>query len=189
MSSFHSAAAEQTDEIENRRRDVAALLAARLPYREIGRRLGVSVGTVARDVEKIRRTWQDRYAEDYNAHASEQLATLDIVKQRLLPRVLVGGKPEEEIVEGRPTGRTVPTMDLWALDRLLGVMDREARLLGLDAPQRIEVQMHVEVVAKAIEHVVIELGLDPDVVRPVLGAKLRELGAISETGRVGNGAR
>ena len=40
--------------------------------------------------------------------------------------------------------------------------------------------MRIEQVAKAIELVVVEMGLDPDAVRPILGAKLRELDAIAE---------
>jgi hypothetical protein len=40
--------------------------------------------------------------------------------------------------------------------------------------------MRVEQVAKAIELVVIEMGMDPDAVRPILGAKVRELDAISK---------
>lgn len=182
MSNFHSVEAEQTNEIEQRRDQVAVMLVSRTPYRTMARQLNVSTGTIAKDVKAIRKAWQDRYADEYHEHAAEQLATLDIVKQRLIPRVLTGGKTERD----PETGQNRRTMDLFALDRLLGVMDREARLLGLDAPQRIEVQMHVELVAKAIEHVIVELGLDPDVVRPLLGSKLREIGAISESSQNGN---
>jgi hypothetical protein len=53
-------------------------------------------------------------------------------------------------------------------------------MLGLDSPGRVEVHLRLEQVAKAIEAVVIEVGVDPEMVRPILGAKLRELSAISE---------
>jgi hypothetical protein len=53
-------------------------------------------------------------------------------------------------------------------------------MLGRDSPSRVEVTWRIEQVAKAIEMVVVELGLDVERVRPLLGAKLRELDAIIE---------
>jgi hypothetical protein len=45
--------------------------------------------------------------------------------------------------------------------------------------------MRVEQVAKALTAVVAEMGLDAEQVRPLLGAKLRELGAIAEKPALG----
>ena len=57
--------------------------------------------------------------------------------------------------------------NLRAVDRALGIMDRRARMLGLDSPSRVEVHMRVEEIAKAIELVVVEMGLERDAVRPI----------------------
>jgi hypothetical protein len=87
----------------------------------------------------------------------------------------------------RPLKRSRPLWEMWFLPGLpLG--NRQAHhghgpscpdaWPGL--PSRVEVTMRLERVAKAIELVVIEMGVDPDTVRPILGAKLRELDAISE---------
>jgi hypothetical protein len=45
--------------------------------------------------------------------------------------------------------------DLKAIDAVLKLMDRRSRYLGLDAPQRIDIEAKVRLVAEA-------LGLDPD---------------------------
>lgn len=103
---------------------------------------------------------------DYAGFLAEEIAKLDLLERELLPEALHGG-PEAG-------------MKLGAVDRLLAIRDRRAMMLGLDCPSKVEVQMHVELVAKATEAVVIELGMDPEMVRPILGAKLRELAAITE---------
>jgi hypothetical protein len=67
---------------------------------------------------------------------------------------------------------------VWArLDRVLSIMHRRARMLGLDVPSKVEVALRVEAIVRALEGTVVELGLDPERVRPVLGRRLRELDA------------
>jgi hypothetical protein len=95
-----------------------------------------------------------------------ELAKLDLLEREVLAMALSDG-PEGGV-------------NLAAVDRLLAIRDRRARMLGLDSPSRVEVTMRVEQVAKALIAVVDELGLDSERVRPLLGAKLRELGAIAE---------
>jgi hypothetical protein len=48
-------------------------------------------------------------------------------------------------------------------------------MLGLGSPSRVELTVQLERVAKAIDAVLSELGVDTEGVRPLLGAKLREL--------------
>jgi hypothetical protein len=50
-------------------------------------------------------------------------------------------------------------------------------MLGLDVPSKVEVALRVEAIVRALEGTVVELGLDPERVRPVLGRRLRELDA------------
>jgi hypothetical protein len=160
------ATGDELNRIEQRRREVAALVAAHWNYREIATRLGVASSTVSDDVKAIREQWRQRATEGYASFLAEEIAKLDLLEHELLPRALSGG-PEGGV-------------DLAAVDRVLAIRDRRARMLGLDSPSRVEVTMHLEQVAKAIQLVVVEMGLDADAVRPILGAKLRELDAISE---------
>jgi hypothetical protein len=160
------ATGEDLNAIEQRRQRVAYLVAAHWTYRQIASHLCVSVNTVALDVKAVRQAWRDRSAADHATFLDEEMAKFDLLERDLLPAALHGG----------PGGG----MNLSAVDRLLAIRDHPARMRGLDCPSNVEVQMHVELVAKAIEDVVVELGMDPELVRPVLGAKLRELAAISE---------
>jgi hypothetical protein len=160
------ATGEDLNAIEQRRQQVAYLVAAHWTYRHIAAHLRVSLNTVALDVKAVRQAWRDRSAADYATFLDEEVAKLDLLERGLLPEALHGG----------PNGG----VNLQAIDRVLAIRDRRARMLGLDAPSRVEVTMHVEKVAKAIELVVVEMGMDPEMVRPILGAKLRELAAITE---------
>jgi hypothetical protein len=97
----------------------------------------------------------------------EEIAKLDLVERELLPEALHGG----------PKGG----VNLGALDRLLAVQGRRARMLGLDAPQRVEITARLELIAKAMIRVISSYGIDADDVRPRLAAELRELDAITES--------
>lgn len=165
----HAGGAAKGDEltkIEERRAQVAHLLTSHHTYREMAHQLSVSHSTIGEDVKVIRERWRERACSDYADLLAEELAKLDQLEREVLPKALSGG-PNDDV-------------NLSAVDRVLTIQDRRARMLGLDAPSRVEVTMHVEKVAKAIELVVVDLGMDPEMVRPILGAKLRELAAITE---------
>lgn len=105
----------QLDEIAARRTQVAALRLAHLTQREIASRLGVSVGTINADLQAIREEWAERRSTAYDDWVAEELAKLDRLERALLPLAL----------QGQTT----------AADRVLSVMDRRARIVGLDKPQ------------------------------------------------------
>ena len=65
--------------------------------------------------------------------------------------------------------------ELRAVDRVLAIRDRRARMLGLDAPSKVEATLKVELIVRALEDTLSELGIDDTQVRPVLGRRLREL--------------
>jgi hypothetical protein len=65
-----------------------------------------------------------------------------------------------------------------AVDRALSIQDRRARMFGLDAPSKVDAVLKVELIVKAFEATVEELGLDATRVRPVLGRRLHELDAV-----------
>jgi hypothetical protein len=48
-------------------------------------------------------------------------------------------------------------------------------MLGLDAPSKVEATLKVELIVRALEDTLSELGIDDTQVRPVLGRRLREL--------------
>lgn len=103
------------DEIAARRTQVAVLRLTHLTQREIAKRLGVSVGTINADLQAIREEWAERRATAYDDWVAEELAKLDSLERAFLRLAL----------QGQTT----------AADRVLAVMDRRSRLVGLDKPQ------------------------------------------------------
>jgi hypothetical protein len=165
----HAGGAAKGDElnnIEQRRQTVAEMVASHYTYREIGDALGVASSTVSEDVKVIREQWRQRATADYSTLLAEELAKLDLLERELLPKALSGG-PEAGV-------------NLYAVDRVLAIRDRRARMVGLDAPQRIEVTARLELIAKAMIRVIESYGVDADDVRPRLAHELRELDAITE---------
>ena len=116
------------EEIAARRTQVASLRLAHLTETEIAAKLGVAQSTVSRDLTAIRAEWYDRRMTAYDDWVAEELAKLDRLERSLLPLAV--------------SGQTS------AVDRVLGVMDRRARLLGLDKPQLHE---HVVVTEDALD--------------------------------------
>lgn len=116
------------DEITARRNQVATLRLAHLTQAEIAARVGVSVGTVNADLKAIREAWQERSRTSIEEWVGEELAKLDRLERSLMPLAL----------QGQAT----------AADRVLSVMDRRAKLLGLNKPERFE---HTVITRDAIE--------------------------------------
>lgn len=116
-------------EMRERRRDkVAALLLRRTSYRQIivelakpeddgGLDLDVALGTVTSDAAVIRERWHRRMVESFAAHVSEQMAYYDALLATLTPEALKG--------------------DHDAVRDLLSVLDRRARLVGMEAPDKV----------------------------------------------------
>jgi transcriptional regulator with XRE-family HTH domain len=116
------------DGIAARRQQVATLRLAHLTQAEIAKRLGVSVGTVNSDLQAVRDEWAERRRTATDEWLSEELAKLDRLERALLPLALQGQAS--------------------AADRVLSVMDRRAKLLGLNKPDRHE---HTVITLDAIE--------------------------------------
>ena len=103
---------------EQRRKQVATNLLAGLNYREMAEALGVSIGTITEDVRILMGRWQ-----------REQVETVDDylqLSERRLDRALnaIWG----DVLDG----------DLKAIDRMLRIEERRAKLRGLDQPQEIK---------------------------------------------------
>jgi hypothetical protein len=119
--------AVEANGIEKRRTEVAPLVLAHFSYRQIAERLGVAPSTISEDVKAMREQWRQRSSADYGTFLAEETAKLDLLERELLPEALHGG----------PEGG----LNLQAVDRLLAIRDRRARMLGLDSPSRVEVTM------------------------------------------------
>jgi uncharacterized protein YerC len=108
--------------IERRREHVARLVLDGNTYRTIAEQLDVSLATIADDVHALRGAYRERYAEDFAAHASIELAKLDRAEQVLWP----------QIDDGK----------LAAIETFVKISRRRAQLLGLDKPERVEAVVH-----------------------------------------------
>lgn len=84
-------------------------------------RFGVAVSktTVHRDLIAIRAEWTNRHSASYDSWVAEMIATLDAARRRVLPQVHRG--------------------NLLAVDRLLAIVDRYCRILGLNAPKQVAI--------------------------------------------------
>lgn len=104
---------------EERLTKVSALLKARYSYRQMARELGVSKSQIAKDVKTLFERWREEGMRNIDRQVAMDLKTIDEAMQRLYPN-LQSGDPE-------------------AIRTMLKCMERRAKLLGLDAPERREI--------------------------------------------------
>lgn len=100
------------------------MLLGRKTQQQMADELGVGQATISRDVQAVRAEWHAERMQDIEEYITDDLARLAAAESYIWP-LIVAGKPH-------------------AVDRLLAIMDRRARLLGMDAPQRIDITHSVE---------------------------------------------
>lgn len=100
--------------IEGRRRQVASFLLERLTEREIASRLGVHKNTILKDVAAIRAEWQAARMTSADTWIGEELARLEELERSQWSRI-------HDLKYGG-----------FAVDRILAIMERRAKYLGLD---------------------------------------------------------
>lgn len=100
-------------DIEGRRAKVAALLLENKSERQIARELGISKTNARNDIGHVRAEWQERRLTSIDTWMAEELKRLDVAMAAIWPHVTAG--------------------DTWRIDRMLAIMDRRAKYLGLDA--------------------------------------------------------
>ena len=105
-------------EIEERRERVSQLLKARFSYRDIAKSVKCSVGTVAGDVKAIFKLWADRQFENIREQALLDLATVNDALMAITNDVRSG--------------------DTGAINTMVRLLERRARILGYEAPTRME---------------------------------------------------
>ena len=99
--------------IEKRRAAVADLLRTHHTEAAIARQLGASERTIAYDVAALRAEYRERRAIDTDAWVDAELERLGRAERAIWPQIEAG--------------------KLVAIDRLLAILERRARYLGLDA--------------------------------------------------------
>lgn len=99
--------------ITERQTQVAALVRKHYTTSEIASRLGVTPRTVSNDLTTLRAQWRERREVDTDEWVSSELERLAVAERAVWPKVEKG--------------------NLFAIDRLLAIMERRARYLGLDA--------------------------------------------------------
>ena len=132
---------------EARRLQALDLRLAGASYRQIGATLGVSHVQAMRDVSKMVSEYASEPADEVR---NAELARLDKLMLAHWPQATRG--------------------DIKSTTMVLQIMDRRARLLGLDAPQRIDITGWIRDMAK-------REGLDPDAAVRDAQAILREANA------------
>lgn len=114
-------------EIAERRRLVAGLYLRHVHQADIARELGVDQGTVSRDITALKEEWRTQALSDVQDRVRQELAELDHLES------LCGERFDS-------TGQVG-----WIAQRL-AIKERRAKLLGLDAPKRSDVNVGMSVV-------------------------------------------
>jgi hypothetical protein len=131
----------QSQQVIARRVQVAELWARRVTQREMARVLNVSEPTISRDIAALTAEWRKEaqaFLDDVKAH---ELADLDSMERDVALKY-------------------TQTENLRLIDVRLRIKDRRARLLGLDAPTRVDATISDDV----------DLFTDPEAVRAHLTA-------------------
>lgn len=125
----------KADEIAARRTKVSAAILSHMTQREASDELDIPLATINRDMKAVRVEWQAIRVAAADSATAEDLQRLAAAEKAIWPAVEKG--------------------DVTAIDRLLRIMERRAKLLGLDAPKRIDITERLRAIAS-------ENGLDPD---------------------------
>lgn len=157
MTSTKEAAAAR----EIRRTQVLANVLAGVPYRNIAQALGCCAGTVAHDVKIVLERMQQEQEWLGSLYANLELRRLDTALTGIWSRVREG--------------------DLYAIDRLLAIMDRRAKYLRLYVP--FEVKLTDDELTQEIQNLLAEVAaLGPGAAAAKAAALVAELGASSTVG-------
>lgn len=121
-------------ELAARRREVSKLYLQRYNQEEIAERLGISQPTVSRDVKFLTDQWKKDSEITIQETIARELADLNYMELEAALNY-EASKPGEGD-PGRPLSRQ---LEKWAIIRLK-IKERRARLLGLDQPQKVNLE-------------------------------------------------
>jgi Trp operon repressor len=105
-------------QVQARREQVAALIRARISYRQISRTLHVGLGTIGRDAQSIISEWRKSQIDDIE---KAMLVDLEVIDEQL-----------------RAIYATSCSGDLKAIETSLKLMERRAKIFGYDAAIKME---------------------------------------------------
>jgi hypothetical protein len=110
--------------VQERRKQVAAYHLARWTQQDIAAKLGVGDATISRDLDALRKGWAAEARADIAQATARELAVLDNDESTWRARMQKAEKPGDR---------------LGIYDRIFRIMERRAKLLGLDAPTKQDV--------------------------------------------------
>jgi hypothetical protein len=134
-------------DVAARRARVLAMRIEQRPYTEIAAELGVTVGIVKMDyhraLDQLKRE-QATHATTVRDVETQRLAAAEQAAWQVLRRKHITVQHGRIVRDdtGEPVEDDAPVLN--AIDRILRISERRARLLGLDAPARIEVSDAVD---------------------------------------------
>ncbi len=108
-------------DIETRRIRVAEMLLEGRSQRQMAKALGVGLATINRDVKAVRAEWADRRVELLDSVGAEDLARTDAAIAAIWSQVVAG--------------------KLFAVDRLVSLLQYRARVLGLGSAQKTQLDV------------------------------------------------
>lgn len=145
--------------IEQRREAVSRMYRRGIAQWKIAQKFGVTQQTISIDLKTIREQWRESAIRDFDSHREEQLAKLDEIereawnawqqsKQDAITHV--GGISADKTVDKTTTAKQVG--DPRYLQIVKDCIERRCKMLGLDAPEKIEHggKLEIETVKQAI---------------------------------------
>jgi len=115
-------------DIAERRAQVAELYARRITQRDMAKMLKVSEPTISRDVKSLLKEWRKESTKKVDDVKAREMADLDAM--------------ERDVAMAMVVGKNRPSLKPQELARLaearLRIKERRAKLLGLDAPAKLE---------------------------------------------------
>jgi len=155
-------------ELENRRRQINALLIANFKPNQIARRLGIPTSAVARDIQAINQEWREKMLLDFADLKAKELARLDIIEQEAWDAWYESRRQQvvtEVAVQNSPRGEKTSTKrrderrdpDGRYLEIIMKCSTQRQKMLGLDQPRQIDEDFRVKAMRMAKE-----LGVDGD---------------------------
>lgn len=153
------------EEVERDRAEIARLLVRGLTQAEIAFRLETSRQMVSYDVQIIKEAWRKSARFDMEAAIGQELGRLDELEREAWTAWAQSKLPKESTLTGQTTGKAAGNRveirreqrdgNPAYLAAIMACIDRRCKLLGLDAPEKVDIEFRIRQVAAT-------LGLDPE---------------------------